>query len=409
MNPLEALNLATHDDGVAAICGFSVAADWLAIALPATHRRSPPSRSRTAASATLSPQPQSQPSMQTQTAGTGTAPPPYRLPLAQPGHSILPLTPTHLHTSPTPPSPANAVAASPAFVFGPPLASGFGLAPAEAITKRQATAALVRHVRPYARREVLAPCFGIGQRFILGRLLGTLHIPEELGLTHLDSEKCADARFVLDLRFGSLVEVRHYATSNIVLCVAYAAKRAEFVAVPPSHYARVEITYRRDVSASHMDVPVSRSQDIRLQTTPTDIDPGRPRLHHDPQLQLASPHLALGQHFQQMHFHQQQGQLEHQQEELNIGRHELEAHGQHRQWSWHDFCINYGSFFPTGPLIATITSEPGSSSAVMRKESIIVTVNDGYAMTFCISNVPRGGSVQARRIAPKRLLPRPAP
>lgn len=417
MNPLAALNLATHDDGVAAICAFPVAVDWLAIALPPTHwRSSPSSRSSVLPQAPTSPPapvpPPPPPPPQSLT------PPPYRLPLVQPtpptSHAATPLP--HLQARPIVP-PAAQVSMSTSFPFRP-AAPLVGSGTSDALTKRQAAAALVRHVRPYASREVLAPCFGVGPRFVLGRALGALHVPTELGLAHLQAEKCTDARFVLDLHYGSIVQIRHYAISNTVLCIAHASKHAEYVAVPPTQYARVEITYQRDTSAAHMDAPVPQRQDIGHPSSLSQVITQQVSTQHE------THHFLSRQLHEQQHFSQSQQQAEqfqqHEQEhehfvpqqeqqELILGRPPNELRQGHRQWSWHEFCINYGTLFPTGPLIATIRSEPGSASAVFKKESIIITLNDGYAMTFCTANAAQVGGTQARRIAPKRLLPRPTP
>lgn len=287
MNPVGSLHLATHDEGVAAIANFPLAIDWLAIAFPPIIDNVPGF-----------PTPQPIP------------------PHAVPQHPLHPPAPIR------PPQP-------------------------DPISKNQATSALVRHYRPYSAKEVLAPCFRVAERYILGRTLGNLFVPAELGIPQLANERCADARFVLDLQNGSIVEVRQYPAAKTLLCIAYASLRAEFVSLLPHHGSRVEITYRRDHS-----VPTSQAD--------------------------------VGQVFE------------------NLPR------GDVSQTSWHHFCINYHSIFPTGPLTATVTSQPGSATATFKKESIMVTVNDQYAMSFSSSaQAARAGASQARRIAPKRLLPRP--
>lgn len=286
MNPVGSLNLSTHDEGVAAIANFQLALDWLAIAYPPFMNNVPVFQ---------------------------TPPPP-----------APPPQPPSIHPS-TPPMSWQT----------------------DPISKNQASSALVRHIRPYSAKEVLAPCFRVAKRFVLGRTLGNLYVPLELGLPQLTNERCVDARFVLDLQNGSIVEVRQYPAAKVLLCIAYASLRAEFVSLPPLHGSRVEITYRRDHSVS---------------TTQPD----------------------LGQVFE------------------NVPRANLS------QSSWHHFCINYHSIFPTGPLTATVTSQPGSATATFKKESITVTINDSYAMSFSsTAQSARAGGSQARRIAPKPLLPRP--
>lgn len=211
------------------------------------------------------------------------------------------------------------------------------------ITRKQAASAIVRHLKPYSSREVWAPCFGAGGRFILGRTLGDLYVPTELGIPQLANERCADARFVLDLQYGSIVEVRQYPATKVLLCIAYVSLRAEFMSLPPFHGSRVEITYRRDQSAS----------------------PPQPDFGH------------------------------------------LFEHMPRAQESWHQFCTNYGSIFPTGALTATVSAEPGPAVATFKNESVMVTYNDPYVMTFSHAQSSLRPSSQARRIAPKRLLPRP--
>lgn len=217
--------------------------------------------------------------------------------------------------------------------------------PQDPITRRQAAAALVRHLNPSSCREVLAPCFCVDGRYILGRTLGNLYVPPELGIPQLATEPCADARFVLDLQNGSIVEVRQYPDAKALLCVAYASLRAEFLSLPPFHGSRVEMTYRRDQSAS----------------------PPQPDFGH------------------------------------------LFEHMPRAQGSWHQFCTNYGNIFPTGALTATVAAEPGPAVASFKNESIMVTYNDPYAMTFSHAQSSLRPGSQARRIAPKRLLPRPPP
>ena len=209
------------------------------------------------------------------------------------------------------------------------------------ITTRQAMASLVRHIEPYSCREILAPCFRVASRFILGRVLGKLHVPSELGIPQIVAESCADARFVLDLQNGSIVQMRHYPhIAN--LCVAFAANRAEFLSLVPSNVGRVEVTYRRD------------------QATSSDLE----------SFQLSRANV---------------------------------------QMSWDHFCKNYDSFFPTGALNAAVNSQPGQATTTFKNENIKVTVNDKYAMEFSTETMSIKEQERARRIAPRRLLPRPTP
>lgn len=284
MNPVGSLNLATHDDGIAAISNFPLALDWLAIALP---------NSSNAAAIRFSQQ---------------------------------------FPTSSTPQSTQPRISST---VSSP-----------DPITNKQAASSLVRYFRSSSNREVLAPCFRVASRFILGRSLGDLFIPSELGLPHLRSEQCGDARFVLDLQHGSIVETRQYTHSKSVLCIAYAARQTEFLSLPPQNFCRVEITYTRDESASS-----GHQNDILFSQGP-------------------QPSIS--------------------------------------QSSWHHFCLNYSSIFPTGPLLASVSSDPGPANETLKRETITVTTNDSYAMNFALSHPSsRTGGSQARRIAPRRLLPRP--
>lgn len=288
MNALASLNLASHDQGVAAISNFPLALDWLAI--PVT----PPSLTH-----------------------------PHHQPLHQPLHY------------PTP------------------------------ITHKQAASSLVRIIQPYACREVLAPCFRVASRFILGRTLGNLFVPSELSLPLLPSDRHPDSRFVLDLHHGSIVEVRNYPASRILLCIAYASRSAEYIALPPAHFARVEITYRRDPSpdTSYHQPPVSSSQ-----------HPPLPPIGSLFNTQSSATRLALP------------------------------------AASWHHFCTNYAAVLPTGPLVATVSAEPGPPTPTVKAEAIFVSLNDQLPMTFSHTYpAARTGGIHARRLAPKRLLPRPSP
>lgn len=285
------------------------------------------------------------------------------------------------------------------------------------ITKRQAASSLVRHIHPYAQREVLVPCFSVDNRFILGRSLGSLHIPTELGLPHIVSERCTDARFVLDLHHGSIVETRHYAATSTFLCIAHTAKSVEYIALPPLAFMRVHITFRRDDTV-HMGASATLGSASPLPPVATT---------HQQQLLQASPSTPAAHFIAAASSNDdpsyspfiQQAQLAQQQSE-SIPSHQ-QRHRQHVSQqqqellepplppppSWQYFCTNYSTFLPTGALIASVMTEPGPASATFRKECILVTSNDPYAETFCSMHPIRMTTSQGRRIAPKRLLPRP--
>lgn len=210
-------------------------------------------------------------------------------------------------------------------------------------------AALVRYIQPYGIREVLAPCFAIQGRFVLGRTLGNLFVPPELGLPQIANEHCSDSRFVLDLRFGSIVEVRQYPIAKVLLCIAYTSVNTEFLTLLPIPNTRVEISYGRDPSEP-------------------DVTPG------------------LGVVF----------------DDENRQKDPLT--------SWTDFCNKYPLVFPTGPLTASVTCQPGSTTPTFKKEGILISLQDPYALSMSsAAQAARASGPQARRIAPKRLLPRPAP
>lgn len=211
------------------------------------------------------------------------------------------------------------------------------------ISKKQADNALVRHYSPYNSREVLAPCFRVADRFVLGRTLGNLFVPTELGLPHLLQEPCVDARFVLDLQEFAIVEVRQYASADALLCLAYSSLSAEFLSLPPFRSSRVEISYMKEQPDAAEEA--ASAEEFRNSATVT----------------------------------------------------------------WLQFCHNYSKLFPTGSVTATVRSSPGPTTHTFKKESIYTTINDPYSATFTSSalSASRTG-VQARRIAPKRLLPRPS-
>ncbi|CAN8067584.1 unnamed protein product [Agarophyton chilense] len=325
MNPVGSLNLATYDEGVAAISGSHLALDWLSIAYSSAAHNSAPS-----------PFPPSQ---------------------QHPSMAVQPIAPQN-----TP------------------------------LTRKQADAALVRSVRPYSAKEVLVPCFRIASHFILGRVLGKLFVPSELGLSHLVSEPCADARFVLDMRHGSIVELRRYASSKTLLCVAYSKRRTEFVTLPPVHYSRVEISYQPDntgvmaISALPSTLPGSFISVASASALPDTSSVSA---------QSPSQFLSLFEYQQLQHqqSQQQQPQIEHPPEAVI-------------QSSWRNFCLNYASMFPTGALSATVTREPGPVNAAVKKETILVSLNDPYAQTFSCVSSPSGTAL-FRRQTPRRLLPRP--
>ncbi|PXF43093.1 hypothetical protein BWQ96_07179 [Gracilariopsis chorda] len=303
MNPVGSLNLATYDEGIAAISNSQLALDWLSLAYS--------------------------PNSQT----TLSAFPPQQ--------------------QPQPPPPA----------------------PRGQLTRKQAVSSLVRSVRPYSAREVFAPCFRIATHFILGKTLGKLFVPTELGLPHLTTEPCADARFVLDLQHGSIVEVRRYAATKALLCVAHAKRRTEFLTLPPLHFSRVEISYQPDASAGACPTTAGDQLTSVASTSAAPIS--------------ASISVQSSSHLSPLF-----EQVEETSRAALI------------QSSWHHFCVNYSSIFPTGALAATVTTEPGSVSAVVKKEIIVTSINDAYALTFSDPTSPLGTGL-FRRQAPRRLLPRP--
>lgn len=424
MNPISSLNLLNHDVGIASISTLPVALDWLAKALPTSpQRQAHPSRGITLPCPPANPLPQLYhglpllpfSSSLAMNAGGNNSPFPksentfVNMGIANPPHGShfpnpLPGTLPNIVSRPLPPFPAlGHLPLLPSIhrVHNP---LAFGIGGIVGITKKQASAALVRHVRPYGRREVLVPCFAISNRYILGRLLGSLHVPTELGLTQLSNEQqYAEARFVLDLHHGSIVEFRHYASCNVVLCVGYAGQRVEFVVVPPSHFARTEISYSRDIpTSSHMDPILS---------APSTSDIGAQ--------QYQNMRFGIGQDGYQDIIRPNPEQIQPlpRMEETLSGRfqHQYQPYQQpeessEREPSWHDFCIKFGQIFPTGPLLATITfeSQETNPQVIQKKESIIATINDEYATTFCFDKLARPRGTSVKRIA-KRLLPRPTP
>eukprot|EP00178_Gracilaria_changii_P008947 TRINITY_DN2664_c0_g1_i1.p1 TRINITY_DN2664_c0_g1~~TRINITY_DN2664_c0_g1_i1.p1 ORF type:complete len:333 (+),score=45.39 TRINITY_DN2664_c0_g1_i1:805-1803(+) len=330
MNPVGSLNLATYDEGVAAISNSHLALDWLSIAYSPVAQISTPT----------------------------------------------PFPPSQQHHPPS--------AMQPTAEQSPLL------------TRRQAAAALVRSVRPYSAREVLAPCFRVASQFILGRVFGKLFVPSELGLSHLTSEPCADARFVLDLQHGSIVELRRYASSKALLCIAYSNRRTEFLTLPPLHYSRVEISYQLDPAPPRAPSAPPSLPDPFIGVATATALPETSSVS----AQSSSHFISL---FEQPHPPMQQQQTPQSQPQHAPSEQPPSAL---IQSSWHNFCLNYALLFPTGAVAATVTREPGPVNAAVKKETIVISLNDPYAMTFSDANSPSGAAF-FRRQAPRRLLPRP--
>lgn len=362
MNPVASLKLSVHDDGVAAIAHSPIALDWLKIPLPQSFLST---TSQIAFSSSLSPiaYPMSVP---VQTTAPYSAE--RSLPVDQQSaiHSQAPLPTQSPHLS-YPKLPPNH----------------------NTLTKNQAAASLVRHVQPHAKKEVLAPCFSISNRFILGRCLGTLHIPEEFGISGELPGKCTDARFVLDLYFGSVVESRYYALSNLYILIGYTSTKFEYLAFPPFPLGRVEISFCRDFET----YPTPSS----ISSTPFSI----------PLTQYPLGPLSAPSAFQSLS--QAPGVTESlASSEIIPAPQPTVLHSRSQvRFTWKYFCSNYGSFLPSGPLVATVETEPGPATSRSRKEFITVTLNDPYAEMFCFDDNSRSTFGHSRRVAPKRLLPRP--
>lgn len=364
MNLIASLNLTAHDDGVAAISQSSIARDWLSIPQPPTFQSHPSSA------------PTNDSILQTTT-------------------DFLPLpAQTNLTTSNLPipnqqvrPPPTSIQALPPLYQIPYQQPSSVS----QPITRRQAASSIVRHLQPYAIKEVLVPCFSIANRFVLGRCLGSLHIPDEIRSSHISSDICTDSRFVLDLHYGSIVESRIYTPSNKSMCVAYTSKRNEYLTTPPFPPARVEIAFRHDQAESLFESE-AYVPSIAPGATPSSLITSQA-----PHTSIAaSADLELTENLPSS-FHSP----------FQTALPEASRTDTQLQPTWQHFCANYGIFLPTGPLIATVVATPGPVSARYRKESINVTMNDPYAMSFCVNGPSQVHVGQARRIAPKRLLPRP--
>lgn len=274
------------------------------------------------------------------------------------------------------------------------------------ITKRQAAQALVKHIRPYGKREVLVPCFAVGGRFVLGRTIGNLHVPAELGLGLAGvALSVVDARFVLDLHHGSIVEVRYFHFARCALCIGYTARTAEYVTLPPVPCNRLVASYDRD----HSDSQLHRHQDQGQEGQEEDEEEEEEDEDEEEEVEEERGHAsALGGTGASASAsasvrglgrgHQGQGEV---------------AQGPRRFWTWQEFCSNYFRCLPCGPLVVRMGrgggTESGNENRMQKKETVIISVNDPYALSLCVSEAGRSTSNQARRIAPKRLLPRPTP